>query len=111
MMNEEPYFNEPGYSNEHSPGDSKRYNEIIRHETLRCAVCDVLERKLYIPDDLYVFAVEAFEDSYRKFESSCEANLSSSGQEMRDPFGGRRGIFQYQSILQRLRALKTSLDT
>ncbi|KAL7060855.1 hypothetical protein AAHC03_09843 [Spirometra sp. Aus1] len=108
LMNQEPYYNEPGFSTERFPGDSKRYNDIIRHETLRCAVCDVLERKFYIPDELYVVASEAFKDYYQHFESICEANLNYSGQQMNDPFGERRGIFQYHNVLQRLRALKAS---
>lgn len=108
IMNQHPYFNEPGYSSERFPGDSKRYNDIIRHETLRCAVCDVLERNVFIPDDLYAVAQAAFEDYYRHFESTCEANLNLSGQPMKDPFGGHRGSFQYHNILKRLRALKAS---
>ena len=43
LMCENPYYNEPGFSVERSPGDSERYNNIIRHETLRIAVCDVLD--------------------------------------------------------------------
>lgn len=37
-------------------GDVKRYNEIIQHETLRVAVCDMLEGRCNCPDTLkYVF--------------------------------------------------------
>ncbi|CAG5898694.1 unnamed protein product [Menidia menidia] len=32
---------------ERHPGDSKNYNECIRHETMRVAVCDMLEGKIY----------------------------------------------------------------
>ncbi|VDN30607.1 unnamed protein product [Dibothriocephalus latus] len=110
VMNQEPYYNEPGFTTERCPGDSKRYNDIIKHETLRCAVCDVLERKSYIPDDLYAVAQAAFEDYYPQYQSTCEANLSLSGQPMRDPFGEPRGTFQYNNILQRLHALKAALD-
>ena len=31
---------------ERNAGDSKRYNEIIRHETLRVAVCDMLDNNV-----------------------------------------------------------------
>ena len=37
-------------------GDSKRYNDLIRHETLRVAVCDALEGSPVMPQKLkYVY--------------------------------------------------------
>lgn len=43
-----------GYMNfqERNPGDAKRYNDIILHETLRVAVCDMLEQRCPCPDAL-----------------------------------------------------------
>lgn len=38
---------------ERHPGDSKNYNECIRHETMRVAVCDMLEGKVSCPDALW----------------------------------------------------------
>lgn len=37
---------------ERHPGDSKNYNECIRHETMRVAVCDMLEGKVSCPEAL-----------------------------------------------------------
>lgn len=37
---------------ERSVGDAKRYNDIIRHETLRVAVCDMLEGVTPCPESL-----------------------------------------------------------
>jgi len=37
---------------ERTVGDAKRYNDIIRHETLRVAVCDMLEGLTPCPDSL-----------------------------------------------------------
>nr|KAG5696063.1 hypothetical protein BaRGS_017175 [Batillaria attramentaria] len=83
-MNEKPYHNEPGFERERNPGDAARYNEIIRHETLRVAVCDMLESK-----------------------SSCAAcpdalTIRSVSVEV---------VFDYQSILARLQRLKEQLST
>lgn len=39
-------------SQERHPGDSKNYNECIRHETMRVAVCDMLEGKVLCPEAL-----------------------------------------------------------
>ena len=38
---------------ERHPGDSKNYNECIRHETLRVAVCDMLDGKCPCPEALW----------------------------------------------------------
>ncbi len=69
-MSENPYHNEPGYENvinsrkdlekkfifsriqERASGDSKAYNEIIKHETLRVAVCEMLENPNSCPAQL-----------------------------------------------------------
>ena len=40
-------------SQERHPGDSKNYNECIRHETMRVAVCDMLEGKVPCPEALW----------------------------------------------------------
>ena len=37
---------------ERNAGDAKRYNDIIQHETLRVAVCDMLERRCPCPEAL-----------------------------------------------------------
>ena len=34
------------------PGDSKTYNDIIKHETIRVAVCEMLENKNSCPQQL-----------------------------------------------------------
>uniref|UniRef100_A0A8C5S9Q6 Ubiquitin-conjugating enzyme E2 Z n=1 Tax=Laticauda laticaudata TaxID=8630 RepID=A0A8C5S9Q6_LATLA len=52
LMTENPYHNEPGFEQERHPGDSKNYNECIRHETIRIAVCDMLEGKCPCPEPL-----------------------------------------------------------
>lgn len=43
LMNAQPYHNEPGFEHERTPGDAQLYNDIIRHETLRVAVCGEME--------------------------------------------------------------------
>ena len=49
LMNDNPIHNEPGFSNRVGY-EVKSYNDLIRHETLRVAVCDVLEGKPYPPE-------------------------------------------------------------
>ncbi|CAI9724717.1 Hypothetical predicted protein [Octopus vulgaris] len=52
LMNDKPYHNEPGFEQERNVGDAKRYNDVIQHESLRVAVCDMLEERCTCPQAL-----------------------------------------------------------
>lgn len=43
LLSDNPFFNEPGFNKEIIKGDVENYNNVVRHETLRVAVCDTLE--------------------------------------------------------------------
>ncbi|NWI03393.1 UBE2Z enzyme, partial [Tichodroma muraria] len=88
LMTENPYHNEPGFEQERHPGDSKNYNECIRHETIRVAVCDMLEGKCPCPEPLRPAGFPF-------------------GQ---DPFGEKRGHFDYQALLGRLQGIRARLQ-
>ena len=81
-MNEHPYTNEPGYEKERYVGDIQKYNDIIRHETIRVAVCDMLESK-NLPPTLLDLMENAFMESYESFVQVCEKNKGVSGQKMK----------------------------
>merc|ERR1719239_1811476 len=82
-----PYHNEPGFEHERMPGDSKNYNDIIHHETVRVAVCDMMDGNLYLPDSLRAVMESSFPDYYRYYVEVCEARLHLDSQNMNDPFG------------------------
>jgi ubiquitin-conjugating enzyme E2 Z len=46
LMSSAPYHQEPGFETERCPGDSQNYNQVVEHETLRVAVCDMMEGKV-----------------------------------------------------------------
>lgn len=46
LMNDAPYHNEPSFEENDGSGDVEKYNDKILHETLRVAVCDVMEDTL-----------------------------------------------------------------
>uniref|UniRef100_A0A3Q2C6L3 E2 ubiquitin-conjugating enzyme n=1 Tax=Cyprinodon variegatus TaxID=28743 RepID=A0A3Q2C6L3_CYPVA len=104
LMTENPYHNEPGFEQERHPGDSKNYNECIRHETMRVAVCDMLEGKVPCPEALSSVMEKSFLEYYDFYEGVCKERLHLQGQNMQDPFGEKRGCFDYQSLLVRLGA-------
>lgn len=104
LMTENPYHNEPGFEQERHPGDSKNYNECIRHETMRVAVCDMLEGKVSCPEALWSVMEKSFLEYYDFYEGVCKDRLHLQGQNMQDPFGEKRGRFDYQGLLTRLSA-------
>ncbi|XP_016319909.1 ubiquitin-conjugating enzyme E2 Z [Sinocyclocheilus anshuiensis] len=109
LMTENPYHNEPGFEQERHPGDSKNYNECIRHETMRVAVCDMLEGKVSCPEALRSVMEKSFLEYYDFYEGVCKERLHLQGQNMQDPFGEKRGRFDYQGLLTRLRAIQRRL--
>ncbi|CAL8306205.1 unnamed protein product [Merluccius merluccius] len=104
LMTENPYHNEPGFEQERHPGDSKNYNECIRHETMRVAVCDMLDGKIPCPEALWGVMEKSFLEYYDFYEGVCKERLHLQGQNMQDPFGEKRGRFDYQGLLTRLGA-------
>lgn len=109
LLNDKPYHNEPGFETERQPGDIQRYNDIIRHETLRVAVCDVLEGKFKYPAKFRPVIERSFPDFFPYYESTCQANIDRRQNPMPDPFGEQRGALDYASLLRRLQTLHVSL--
>ncbi|KAG5855087.1 ubiquitin-conjugating enzyme E2 Z-like isoform X1 [Anguilla anguilla] len=105
LMTENPYHNEPGFEQERHPGDSKNYNECIRHETMRVAVCDMLDGKCPSPEALWSVMEKSFLEYYDFYEGVCKERLHLQGQTMQDPFGEKRGHFDYQNLLSRLQSI------
>lgn len=60
LLNEKPFHNEPGFAVERVGWEVKSYNDIIRHETVRVAVCDVLERSSYASELMYDNLISIF---------------------------------------------------
>uniref|UniRef100_A0A8C4TNR5 Ubiquitin-conjugating enzyme E2 Z n=1 Tax=Erpetoichthys calabaricus TaxID=27687 RepID=A0A8C4TNR5_ERPCA len=109
LMTENPYHNEPGFEQERHPGDSRNYNECIRHETMRVAVCDMLDGKCPCPEALWSVMEKSFLEYYDFYEGACKERLHLQGQTLQDPFGEKRGHFDYQSLLSRLQAIQQRL--
>lgn len=111
LMSEKPYHNEPGYEHERRPGDSKKYNDCIVHETLRVAVCDMLNGKHeHFPEVLIDVMEKSFIEYYEHYESKAKENFYLDGGSFQDPFGENLGVFNFKEIHSNLLRLKEKLD-
>lgn len=111
LMNEKPYHNEPGYEKELSKGDAKRYNEVIQHENLRVAVCEMMEGTPRCPPILKSKMKKLFVKSYDSYCKMIDQNMHLSGKKMKDPFRTNEGVFDYSSVKLRLQNIKKTIDT
>ncbi|KAK5650341.1 hypothetical protein RI129_001370 [Pyrocoelia pectoralis] len=111
LLCEKPYFNEPGFIKEQIPGDSKRYNEFLQHETLRVAVCGMIENECHIniPTKLREIMEKTFLEFYDQYVEIVKNNMHLDGTELIDPFGKCRRVCQYKSLLGRLEKVKAKL--
>lgn len=112
LMNEKPYYNEPGINTERCPGDVEAYNQIIQHETLRAAVCGMLENecRLCMPSSLREVIEKNFLAFYDQYLSNAQARISLDGRTMKDPFGEDRGVFNFSKIITRLKNLHAKIS-
>lgn len=109
LMNENPYHNEPAfYRNEKNPGDSGRYNEFVQHETIRVAVCGMVQIALQdspeCPPLFREHILKYFVESYNKYEDIVKKNVHLSGTTMLD-LTVYTGNFQYETLLAELKEL------
>ncbi|XP_071942864.1 ubiquitin-conjugating enzyme E2 Z-like [Antedon mediterranea] len=109
LLNDKPYHNEPGFEQERHSGDCEKYNECIRHETIRVAVCDMIKHST-LPVPLRKVMETSFPDFYDYYKSTAMKKTHLSGIIMQDPFGERRGSFSYLSLEKQLDAIKKQLE-
>lgn len=63
------------------PGDCERYNEIITYETLRVAVCGMVENDcaLNIPQQLQNIIKKSFLNYYEEYLHTIDSKMHLSG--------------------------------
>jgi len=66
----------------------------------------MLENELSCPKQLREVMIKQFFDFYDVYVETCTDNLNKDTQPMIDPFGDKRGFFEYSAILTRLKKLK-----
>lgn len=113
LLNENPYYNEPGTNpGRHNAAFARSYNDIIQHETMRVAVCDMVKASLndspQCPPSFRQHILKSFSESYDKYERVAKKNCHLTGTAM----GAlNRGVFDYDKLLERLKGLRTMVKT
>ncbi|KAK8767176.1 hypothetical protein V5799_006041 [Amblyomma americanum] len=95
--------------------DSICYNAVLRHETIRVAVCDAVEACLLdtspLPPALRDIVLKHFSQLYAKYEESVKQQLHLTGACMNDAFEGGVAVYQYATLRERLRDLRDMVMT
>ncbi|KAB7499703.1 Ubiquitin-conjugating enzyme E2 Z [Armadillidium nasatum] len=118
LLNDKPYFNEPGFKTEHYYGESDKYNIYLTHETIRISVCSQLEqcygdkrKQKAIPAELAEVMRESFLDLYSDYIETCNKYKHLDGQEMTDIFGCCESlVYSFEKLISRLKRIKEILS-
>jgi ubiquitin-conjugating enzyme E2 Z len=118
LMNHRPFCNEPGFETSASKRDIDLYNECVAHETIRVAVCDVLEEgtttSRALPEAMRLLARDVGPGFFDQHIETCEKHMAKDGTAMVDPHStasgsAGRGNFQWSRLKQRILALQAVL--
>jgi len=104
LMNDRPFCNEPGFENPINRRDIDLYNECIAHETIRVAVCDMLEdtpTSRELPPAMRLLARDVAPGFLDAHQDVCEKRMAKNGTPMHDP----------QTLLERISVLKAKLGS
>eukprot|EP00123_Amoebidium_parasiticum_P007408 comp18104_c0_seq1/m.18756 comp18104_c0_seq1/g.18756 ORF comp18104_c0_seq1/g.18756 comp18104_c0_seq1/m.18756 type:complete len:432 (-) comp18104_c0_seq1:522-1817(-) len=126
LMHTHPYRNEPGYDKEGDEPTHKKYNDKIKHETIRVAVCGVIENILdgrdysYMDDSWafryalkgwFLFNYDLYVDIIRK--AMLDPDCADGTKFWRAPFEGKGnqmdGSFNYTKLLRQLNGIQDRL--
>ncbi|KAH6941989.1 hypothetical protein HPB50_026991 [Hyalomma asiaticum] len=91
-----------------------RFESIIQHETIRVAVCDTVEACLQenspFAQTLRDTVLKKFLELYEKYEGVVNSKMHLTGTAMDDPMRMNSGVYQFETLLTRLRDLKAKVN-
>ncbi|KAL3254380.1 hypothetical protein MRX96_054267 [Rhipicephalus microplus] len=107
LLNDRPFENEPALEPAQS-SFAELYNDVVRQETIRVAVCGQVEAALKdsagCPPVFRELILKTFVDAYDKYEDTVKTRLERIGPIPKYPFRENRK-YQYKQLLPRLRGL------
>jgi hypothetical protein len=83
---------------------------VVRHETLRVAVLEMVELAVYhdptLPGMLKAPVCSMFLDNVELYKYYCDEFMFLDGKRFQDPFGWNSGTFRFATIKQRLETME-----
>jgi len=113
LMNERPFFNEPGCENMRKPKEADMYNDQVHYHTLKCGVCEMLEEMLdeykRMPDTLKTAMQGAFPEYVDLYYTALKQleDKRLHGTPIVDPHHSNTGTYDLRSLRTRLDALRS----
>jgi ubiquitin-conjugating enzyme E2 Z len=106
LLSPNPASNEPGFERI-SAEQSEAFNDVIVHETLRVAVCDVVRTRADLLPEMREQVETVFRALLPDYLRRCAdpRYVRLEGSKFRDPFGWNEGTFRFRAIADSLRAL------
>mmetsp|Transcript_36887 Transcript_36887/g.37544 ORF Transcript_36887/g.37544 Transcript_36887/m.37544 type:complete len:295 (+) Transcript_36887:132-1016(+) len=112
LMNEQPFYNEPGYERADLIQVSN-YNNYITHETIRIAVIEMVNKhsSLHqsIPLELQTIIQILFLNFIDSYQLTCQLNINKDGQNIQEPYHMTHGYFSYGVMLERIQTLQSDI--
>ena len=111
LMNSKPYHNEPGFEVARNPRHVENYNDCIRFECLRVAVCDMVsDSRIHatMPAPMRALCRDLFPSFFDNYMLACRNAIDKGkdGQKLNDPFGNNKGTMRFTALLGRLNELQ-----
>ncbi|KAH7935766.1 ubiquitin-conjugating enzyme E2 Z [Rhipicephalus sanguineus] len=110
LLNQDPFYNEPGFVKGKADDYASNYKAFVEHETIRVAVCDTVAACLNgtstLPPTLRDMVLKKFLECYDHYEAEVKSKLHLSGKDMEQKYFYHVGTFDYAGLLTRLQDLK-----
>lgn len=133
LMNKDPYYNEPVVfqtdqgvvqvsrnqlaeqqlkEQGKSSNNCERYNSFVRHETLRVAVCQMLENPPKgMPDSLRTTMKEIFLQKFAFYLRKADENIDLDGKAMLvDAYDKEEGTFRFRKVKEKLLTIHSEMS-
>ncbi|XP_071051545.1 ubiquitin-conjugating enzyme E2 Z-like [Onthophagus taurus] len=112
LLTEKPFFNEPGVK-ENTPGDASRYSDIVTYNTLKIAVCGMVDNEchLHIPSRLKEIIKKSFCNYYEQYMHIIDEKMHLDGYVYMDPFSMEKVIFNYKALKARFQAIHARISS
>lgn len=130
IMNETPFFNEPGYESMRGKPEGKvksdRYNAVISYEKLNVAVVEMIRscqsEKFAMPSVLKEMAIKIFRDDYDRYQQMLDAITAEASTLRKTPCPKSKALLwgmssreladtDYSNLKTRLTALHSQLQS